>query len=122
MAFMVKIKGVEEIKKAMRKAEFKLGWSARKGLMKGGLFLQRESQKIVPVDKNNLKPSAGTKAIGQGWYTDVIVYYTAAYATYVHEITTNKHKKGKSAKYLEKPAREKRLEILAIIAGEMENI
>jgi hypothetical protein len=31
------------------------------GLLLGGLFLQRESQKIVPVDTGNLKASAFTR-------------------------------------------------------------
>jgi len=137
MAHMVKIIGAEEIKQAMKKADRRLGFSVRQGLIKAGLFLQRESQKIVPVDLNNLKPSAGTKPIGQGWYTDVVVFYTASYAVYVHEIVyrgkqdvsgnfTNikkvRHKKGKQAKFLESPAREKKDKILRIIAGEAEKI
>jgi len=33
-----------------------------KGLIAGGLLLQRESQKLVPVDTGNLRGSADTKA------------------------------------------------------------
>lgn len=39
----------------------KLTGSLLKGLLVGGLFLQRESQKEVPVDTGNLKASAFTR-------------------------------------------------------------
>ena len=120
MANVVEIHGVDEIKAAMKKADKKLFWSTRRGLLTAGLFIQRESQKIVPVEFGNLKNSAGTRVLGHGWYSAVIVYYTASYAVYVHERTELAHKKGKSAKFLEKPIRENRLKILAIIAGEAE--
>ena len=97
MAHMVRVIGAKEIKRRLRKANVRLGGTFRKGLIKAGLFLQRESQKIVPVEFGVLKNSAGTKAIGKGWRTDVVVYYTASYAVYVHEITTSKHAPGKEA-------------------------
>jgi hypothetical protein len=129
MVNMVKVFGTDEIKKAMKKANKKLGHSARKGLIKGGLLLQRESQKVVPVEFGVLKNSAGTEAIGHGWYTDVVVFYTASYAVYVHEITYRgrgltsmkkvRHKPGKISKFLETPARRHKDRILRAIAGEM---
>lgn len=122
MAHMVKVIGVNEIKNKLRESSMRLAGSVRRGLMKGGLYLQRESQKIVPVETGNLKGSAGTKPIGRGWHTDVVVYYTATYAVYVHERTELSHKPGKEAKFLEKPAREQRKKILDIIAGEAENM
>ena len=118
MVEVVKIEGVEEIKANMKKADKKLAWNVRKGIAAAALFIQRESQKIVPVEFGNLKNSAGTRVLGHGWFTAAIVFYTASYAVYVHERTELQHKKGKSAKFLEKPIREKRLQILAIIAGE----
>lgn len=39
----------------------KLTGSLLKGLLVGGLFLQRESQKLVPVDTGHLKGSADTR-------------------------------------------------------------
>ena len=122
MAQLVQIFGVQEVKDNLRKANYSLGASTRRGLIKAGLYLQRQSQKIVPVLTGNLKNSAGTKPIGHGWYTDVVVYYTAAYAVYVHERTELRHKPGKEAKFLEKPARIYRPQILAIIRGEAEKI
>ena len=54
----------------------------------------------------------------EGFDTDVIVHYGAGadYAVYVHEDMNARHKPGKTAKYLERPAREKKNEIFKIIA------
>ena len=121
--------------------------SIRRGLVKGGRYLQRESQAIVPVQLGNLKASAFTRDIG-ALSPDVIVGYTAEYAVYVHEDLEKAHgrdfnlkhaesisnakgsksgtvkgglfKRGEDqqAKFLERPAREKRLDILAIVYAE----
>ena len=101
------------------------------GLKKGGLLLQRESQKIVPVDKGPLKASAFTRSIGTKKRPHVIVGYTAGYATVVHENLDARHgaafnaansEKGaklrgpdQQAKFLEAPARQHRKTILAMI-------
>lgn len=45
----------------------------------------------------------------------VIVGYTQNYAIYVHENLTARHKPGKIAKYLEKPARENANELKRIV-------
>ena len=125
MAKMVTITGVRGIIENLRKLEKAQGSRltggimphviVERGLPKAGLFLQRSSQEIVPVDKNILKPSANTRKEGSGWKTVVTVSYTTAYAVYVHERTDLKNKPGQEAKFLEKPAREKRGEILRII-------
>ncbi len=93
----------------------------RRGLKKGGLYLQRESMKIVPVDEDNLRPSATTRDIGTLASPDVVVAYgqDAEYAVYVHEDLEAKHKPGKQAKFLEQPARTKRKTILGIITAEI---
>jgi hypothetical protein len=88
-------------------------------LKKAGLFVQRESQLIVPIDKGPLKASARTEADGKGFKTHVIVHYGRGvnYAVYVHENMNNRHKTGKRAKYLEAVCREKKPEIFDIVAG-----
>ncbi len=50
----------DEIAKIAQKTAKATG-SIVKGLLVAGLFLQRESQKLVPVDTGNLKGSAFTK-------------------------------------------------------------
>ena len=118
MASVLHLTGVEGIRDALRKANGRISWGIRRGLIKGGLLLQRLSQQVVPIDTSKLKGSAGTKAIGRGWSTDVIVYYTTGYAVYVHERTDLQHAEGKQAKFLEEPARTHRDEILKVIARE----
>ena len=91
-----------------------------RGLRLAGLLLQRESQRVVPVNFGILKNSAFTRATGKGFGTIVTVGYTAAYAPYVHELVDMKLKgqprpknRGKywdpqgrgQAKFLEEPAR-----------------
>jgi len=120
MAQVVKVIGAKRIMARLKRAHVKMGDQARRGLIKAGLFLLRESKKIVPIETSNLKNSGQTKALGWGWNSSVVVYYTASYAVYVHERTELKHKKGKSAKFLEKPARMYQIRIVRIIAGEVE--
>ena len=99
MAVIVRITGVngavQKIKLTGRAVEQKLPAA----LKRAGLFLQRESMKLVPVQYGPLKASAFTRAEGRGFRTRVIVGYTAAYAIYVHEITTAAHGKAYNTKY-----------------------
>jgi hypothetical protein len=90
-----------------------------RGLKKAGLWLQRASQKIVPIDTGVLRASAFTRAEGHGAGIKVTVGYTAEYAIYVHENLEARHRKGKQAKYLEQPAREGRSEMRKIIRAEV---
>ena len=136
---IVKVMGAKQVVKRLHMAD-KMGQAkfiARLGV--AGRFLQRESQKIVPVDKTNLKGSAYTRVIPKGWKSDAIVGYTAKYAVYVHEDLNKAHgaaynnkyakqiaakvkgfkrkKPEEQAKFLERPARLHRRTILKILAG-----
>ena len=116
MTVMLKLEGVPEMIRKIRQEGKILSKNFEGNVKKAGLFLQRESQKIVPVDLGNLKNSAFTRRIaGSGWKVIVIVGYTASYAVFVHEDLQARHRPGKVAKYLEKPLREKRMRILEII-------
>lgn len=103
---MSRIKGLKGLKSAIKKHKKVTAKGLRVGLFRAGLFLQRESQKIVPVDKNFLRPSATTRATGNDRSPEVVVGYGTDYALYVHEDMQARHKPGKSAKFLEKPLRE----------------
>jgi len=118
MPSMVKVTGVNEIRLALHKADTQLAKDMRRGLAKAGLLLRRYSMEVVPVDTTTLQTSSGTRVLGHGWNTDVIVFYTASYAVYVHERTDLKHEPGKQAKFLEEPARTHRQELLNVIAAE----
>lgn len=102
---------------AARAAKERLGAAVRANLFRAGLFLQRESQKIVPVDTGALRASAVTRAEGSGDTPSVVVSYSADYAVYVHENLETRHKPGKTAKYLETPLREKRARLVQIVEG-----
>ena len=142
MAKLASISGIDKIIRNLGRIDAQIARGVARGLKRGGLLLQRESQKIVPVDKGPLKASAFTRNIGgSGFKTDIIVGYTTAYAVYVHEDleaahgeafnrkyaeqiadTANKqfHNRGSNqqAKFLEQPARELKPVILKIIHQE----
>ena len=119
MARLVTITGMPKVLANLKRSKSITAAGVERGLKQGGLFLQRESQKIVPVDTSNLKNGAFTRNTGgRGFDADVVVGYVADYAVYVHEDLQAKHKPGKQAKYLEQPAREKKGEIIKIIKEE----
>jgi len=118
MASMIRVTGVNKILSRLRAVTAAKAVNVGTRLKKAGLYVQRESQKIVPVDTAALKNTARTDSKGTGSNTDVIVHYGAGveYAVYVHEDMNAKHKQGKRAKYLEAIIREKKKEIFNIIA------
>jgi len=120
MVMLARVTGMSRILRNLKRFDGNLGIAFERGLKKAGLFLQRESQKIVPVDTSALKNSAFTRAEGKGFETDVTVGYTQNYAVYVHENMDARHKPGKQAKFLEQPMNERKNEILAIIKDETE--
>ena len=114
------VQGVREIQRAFKARRRATAKGLRRGLLKAGLFLQRESQKIVPIDTGNLRRSAFTREQGAGFDIVVTVGYTASYAIYVHERVELRHAPGKQAKFLEHPLREKRGRMAAIVVEEVE--
>ena len=116
MGRLVQMKGVKKVIRNLRRVHPGTGQKVARGIKRAGLFVQRESQKVVPVDTAALKNSAFTRNIGgEGFDVDVIVGYTQGYAVYVHENLDAQHKEGKQAKYLEAPVRTNKKEILQII-------
>lgn len=116
MARMIKITGAGKVITRMRRATVGITANLERNLMRAGLYVQRESMKIVPIDENVLRSSARTRSIGSVLRPDVVVSYRTDYAVYVHEDMKAKHKKGKTAKFLERVIREKKIEIFRIIA------
>jgi len=112
---MVAITGMPKVLRNLKLSKNRIASQVERGLKKGGLFIQRESQEIVPIDTGNLKGGAFTRHKGYGFNTDVIVGYVADYAVYVHEDLNARHKSGKRAKYLESVVREKKNEIVKIV-------
>jgi len=75
-----------------------------RGLVKFGLLVQRDSQKIVPVDTGALRNSANTRKIsGSGvkqTNPEVVVSYGTNYGIFVHENVNAQHASGKTHHFL----------------------
>lgn len=81
------------------------------GLKAGGKLLMRKSQEVVPYRTGRLEKSAYT-AVRQSTM-EVEVGYHAPYAWYVHEMPARYiQMAGRTNKYLERPSRQYRREIL----------
>jgi hypothetical protein len=109
-----KIIGLEKALKAIQRQGKKGAKAIGVGLKKGGLFLQRESQQLCPVEFGVLRNTAFTRSEGTEMNPEVRVGYTAGYALYVHENLKAHHPVGQ-AKFLEQPARQKQTEIKDVI-------
>ncbi len=121
MAGLITITGTPRVLANLKRSNSTIAAGVERGLKLAGVFLQAESQRIVPVDLGILKGTADTRNVGgSGFDADIVVHYGAGadYAVYVHENLQAKHKSGKQAKYLEQPARQKKNEIIRIIKKE----
>lgn len=116
MAKMTKVEGVQQVLRNLKRARVGQGRLLEVGLMRAGLFLQRKSQQVVPIDTGALRNSAFTRMQGSGLRAEVVVGYTQEYAIHVHENLEARHAPGKIAKYLEVPARRYRKQLQQIIA------
>lgn len=129
MGLAVKVKGVKELVRALKKKKIDYNRSFEIQLKRSALLVLRESKKLVPIDTGFLRKSGFVNINpikGGGTDTSAIVAYTASYALFVHENTEEKWKgkkrrkpsKGKywgpkgQSKYLEKPFRILRPKIL----------
>ncbi len=119
MTIIIKLTGVGKVVRELRKGGKKKREALARGMMRAGLFLQRESQKIVPVDTGALRNSAFTRKTGTPRRPQVSVGYTVDYAIFVHENLSARHKAGKQAKFLEAPARLNRSKLIKIIEEEV---
>ena len=118
MAKLTRVLGLNNLKFAAVKHSKELGYKSSLALRIVGLWLQRASQLLVPVEFGDLKASAFTRHEGTGWNTVVRVGYTKEYAIYVHENLLAQHDIGQ-AKYLQEPAETRRSEMAALYRKEM---
>ena len=107
---------MEQLQKADKKA-------FRVGIGKAGYFLLQKSQEIVPVDTGKLYRSGFNRLARDTRNTLTYqVGYSKKYAVYVHERLDLRHAPGKSAKFLEKPARRYRKTLIKIIEDEVKKV
>lgn len=144
MAQLVKVVGLPTVLRRIKGTYDQAGRTVETRLKRAGLFLQRESMLIVPIQFGPLRASGFTRSEGKGLKIRVIVGYTAAYAVYVHENKDALHGAAFNAayadriakahtpaqrkmwfnrgpnqtyKFLERPLREKRQTLIAIVEG-----
>ena len=98
------IEGLNELVQKLQKAEGQILNNVNRGIKKAGLFLQRESMLLVPIQTGNLRASAFTRASGKGKDFSVVVGYTASYAVFVHENLDAAHGKAFNIKHADKIA------------------
>ena len=136
---LVQVKGLDKVLNKLSRANDKIAAGVARGLVKGGLHLQKKSMEICPVDTGNLRGSSFCRNVGgHGFSADVVVGYTANYAVFVHEDLNKLHGRAynefyaadiaagrranrgenQQAKFLEKPAREERRTIIRIVQRE----
>jgi hypothetical protein len=105
-----KVTGIKEIVQKAKTFEKNLaGKAIEAGLLKGGLYLQRESQRITPVMTGDLKSSAYTVKKGSGIKTVVTVGYSKEYAVFVHENLEAAHGAEFNRKHADKIAKVKQI-------------
>lgn len=85
MAWVRAIIGAEAVIRNIRGRQNYIGRGCERGIKLAALYLQRESQKLVPIEYGVLRASAFTRVTGKGFNTVANVGYTATYAIYVHE-------------------------------------
>lgn len=112
---MASPEGLEKVMSNLNREIGKIKGRTIAGLLAGGLIIQAEAQRRVPVDTGNLKGSAYTRKSPDDKEA-VEVGFGAAYAVYVHENLNAFHDNGE-AKYLENAATSKREEVLQAIAA-----
>jgi len=98
---VLELQGIDLVINKIHKITKGLPKSIEIGLKKAGVFIKRESQKIVPVWRGYLKASAYVRVLQEKANAVVVVGYSSAtkYAIYVHELTKKAHGKEFNLKY-----------------------
>lgn len=99
MANVTKVLGVDKFIHRLRQHKKKAAFGVQRGLKRAGLFIQRESMELVPVETGHLRAGAFTRAEGSGMRTVVTVGYVADYAIFVHEDMEAAHGTAFNIKY-----------------------
>lgn len=117
MAKRIQIRGEKKVLKNLNRAIQKIQGNSAKGLLAAGLFVENESNEIVPHDKGVLLGTSFTSPGNVGNKPIVTVGYTAGYAPFVHEMpeSNNFTKPGTGPKFLWKAVTRNAKKILEII-------
>lgn len=96
----IRVLNEERFKKVLKEYSKEQARRFSNAIKRATLLIQRESMQIVPVDLGPLRRSAGHKFEGSGYKIIGSVFYTAAYAVYVHEIVSALHGSAYNAAYI----------------------
>lgn len=108
MANIAQLHGLTKVLNNLRRSQGIINSELRVPFYRGGLFLQRKSQEIVPVQMGPLRASAFTRDMSiTGLKPHVIVGYTQPYAVFVHEDLEKAHGQEFNIKYAEEIERAK---------------
>lgn len=100
--------GVPESIRALKGYGKKMDPAFEKGIHAMTEFLLEESLKVAPEKTGEMKASARTQYTGRGRFCRGRVSYNTRYAIYVHEDVDKFHAPPTYAKFLSRPAYEKR--------------
>lgn len=114
---MIKIRGKKNVLKNLNRAITKIEGNTAKGMLAAGLFIEGESNEIVPHDLGGLIGSSFTSAGKIGKRFVVRIGYFIGYAPIVHEMpeSNNFSKPGTGPKFLWKAVTRNTQKILKII-------
>ena len=109
----MRVGGLKVIKRQLKEHRGEVKKRIEAGLIKVGLFIQRESQLRCPVDTGNMRAGANTRPDRSGGKFRVLVVYLASYAIFVHENLYARHTVG-MAKFLTRAVTENLKRITSI--------
>lgn len=97
----MKFKNIKVIKQQMKEHQRATNAAITRGIAKVALYVQRESQKLAPVDTGNMRAGASMRLETSTKGASARVVYVAAYAIFVHENLGSHHEVGEN-KFLTK--------------------
>lgn len=103
---MAHLKGLNIVLKNIRKIKKDLVNVYGGAVEVAALETKRGSQQVVPVDTGYLRSSASTVFSSNSEGAEAHAFYTAGYASFVHEATWIPHRPPTTSKYLERPFNE----------------
>ncbi len=113
----IKIRGKRDVLKNLNRAIVKIEGNTSKGMLAAGLFVEGESNEIVPQRLGGLINSSFTSVGRIGKRIVARIGYTVNYSGFVHEMpeTNNFTKPGTGPKFLFKAVTKNSRKILEII-------
>lgn len=115
MRLEIHVKGLGRALSGLTRFEKLAAKSVEGGVEAAGSMLLDEAQSRVPVDTGELRDSASLLMEGRGFDASAMAGFDAEHGLGVHEDLDAAHDDGE-AKFLERPAQEKRVELARAMA------